>query len=456
MTVRRVLIFTPIFLVIFLIQSYLWVPTYEEQSRGNPDRLNEYITASIGDAHILNPVLSADSASSQIESMVFEGLLDRDEDLNFRGRLAESWEIFEEAFFYVSDTSIPGLGIADADRITRFLRDARQSGGVKDPALKASLSNIKEISLVQPREFVFNKKEESSVRNKKEREIEIRVRAPAKVKLTLSKVDQNLFQNLTKLLGKGYFTSFHGEKFISAIPSVGKKRLSEYANELLPATEQNPILIFYLRPNVRFHDGHVFGANDVKFTYKAIMDPKNLSPRISDYEPVKAVEVINPLTVHIVYKRLYSPAIGTWGMGILPEHLLDQKALKAEAIRAGKEPESFSMRQSSFNRHPIGCGPYIFREWKPDQYISLDRFDDYWEGRPNYKKYIYRIIPDLLTQEMEFYAGTVDTYGVQPHQVKRLKNDPEYQSFSGLSFGYTYIGYNMRREPFMTFGFVWP
>jgi len=58
------------------------------------NRLNEYITASIGDAHILNPVLSADSASSQIESMVFEGLLDRDEDLNFRGRLAESWEIF--------------------------------------------------------------------------------------------------------------------------------------------------------------------------------------------------------------------------------------------------------------------------------------------------------------------------------------------------------------------------
>jgi hypothetical protein len=58
MTVRRILIYTPIVVVIFLLQSYLWVPTYEEQSRGNPYRLNEYITASIGDAHILNPVLS--------------------------------------------------------------------------------------------------------------------------------------------------------------------------------------------------------------------------------------------------------------------------------------------------------------------------------------------------------------------------------------------------------------
>ncbi|GAJ06219.1 unnamed protein product, partial [marine sediment metagenome] len=64
MTIRKVLIFTPIVVILFLLQSYFWVPTYEQQSRGNPDRLNEYITASIGDASILNPILSADSASS--------------------------------------------------------------------------------------------------------------------------------------------------------------------------------------------------------------------------------------------------------------------------------------------------------------------------------------------------------------------------------------------------------
>ncbi|HDI78725.1 MAG TPA: peptide ABC transporter substrate-binding protein, partial [Desulfobacteraceae bacterium] len=106
------------------------------------------------------------------------------------------------------------------------------------------------------------------------------------------------------------------------------------------------------------------------------------------------------------------------------------------------------LRDSSFNRHPIGCGPFRFVEWKSDQYIVLERFEHYWEGPPNYHRYIYRIIPDPLTQEMEFYAGTIDSYPVQPHQVERLKKDPRFQSFSGLSFGYTYIGYNMRREPF--------
>jgi len=135
-------------------------------------------------------------------------------------------------------------------------------------------------------------------------------------------------------------------------------------------------------------------------------------------------------------------------MGILPEHLLNNDALRIEASRKGLDPDKMSMRQSDFSRSPVGCGPFVFKEWKSDQYIALDRFNQYWEGAPNYKRYLFRIIPDLLTQEMEFYAGTTDAYAVQPHQVQRLGKDPRYQNFSGLSFGYTYIGYNMRRQPF--------
>ena len=49
---------------------------------------------------------------------------------------------------------------------------------------------------------------------------------------------------------------------------------------------------------------------------------------------------------------------------------------------------------------------------------------------------------------MAFYAGTIDSYGAGAHQVQRLKKDPRFQVFSGLSLGFTYIGYNMRRKPF--------
>jgi ABC-type transport system substrate-binding protein len=449
MTTKRILIFAPLLLTLILLQSYFWVPTYEQQAKGNPERLNQYINASIGDAAILIPILSADSASSEIEGKVFEGLIDRDADLNFRGRLAKTWNIYEEAYFYINAAAdIPNLGRLDPQAIVELLQNSKQKENLSPPELKQTLDNIKSISLIPPHTYTVTRSNKTSPTGKKTSEIKVSVSAPARFKLALDDVDQDLFTNLKHLLGDHYFSSFRGQKYLAFQPPIDKMLQSFYARELLPAIEHNPVIVFNLRENVKFHDGHIFDAHDVKFTYDAIIDPKNLSPRIADYEPVKEVEVIDPLSVRIVYKRLYSPAIGTWGMGILPEHLLNSQALKAEALKLGQDPADFTMRQSAFKRHPIGCGPFVFREWKSDRFITLDRFDNYWEGPPHYKKYLFRVLPDLLTQEMEFYAGTIDSYGVQPHQVNRLKADPRFQSFSGPSFGYTYIGYNMRRKPF--------
>ncbi|MGD8769652.1 MAG: ABC transporter substrate-binding protein [Desulfobacterales bacterium] len=448
MTIRRVLIFAPMLLILVLLQSYFWVPTYDEQTKGNPQRLNEYITGSIGDASLLNPILTADSASSSIENMVFEGLIDRDEELRFRGRLATSWEVFEEAYFYVNPSAdVPLLDKADSETLVDFIKTAKQKNPTKNKALKDSLGCITDISVL-PSKTSWVTKPFKDPTTGKQKNINIRIRAPARIKLVLNRVDPDFFQNLSLLLGKNYFESFNGKTYLMSDSEMEKVKLESYAGELLPVIEHNPVLLFHLRPGVRFHDGHHFDAYDVKFTYESIMNPKNLSPRIADYEPVKSVTVINPLTVKIVYKRLYSPAMGTWGMGILPEHLLNHNALKEEAHRLGKDSNTFSMRQSRFNRHPVGCGPFRFQEWKSDQYIILNRFDDYWEGPPNYNKYVFRVIPDRLTQEMEFYAGTIDGYDVQPHQVKRLEKDQRFQSFSGTAFGYTYIGYNIRRKPF--------
>jgi ABC-type transport system substrate-binding protein len=449
MYTKRILILAPLVLTLILIQSYFWVPTYEQQARGNPNRLKEFINASIGDATVLNPILSAESASSEIEEKVFEGLIDRNKDLRFRGRLATGWKIYEKAYFYVNETAtVAGLGQPAPRQVIDLLENFKKKKNLSPPELKKTLDNIKAVALIPQRTYSVDRIKKDPQAAKGSARIKIKVFAPARIELTLETVDQDLFANLTHILGKTYFTGFRAEKYLSTDPPVNSELLSLYAGELLPATEHNPIIEFNLRKNVAFHDGHLFDAQDVKFTYDAIMNPKNLSPRVADYEPVKEVQVVDPLNVRIVYKRLYSPAIGTWAMGILPEHLLNAEALRKEALRLGKDPETFSMRQSAFNRHPVGCGPFVFREWKSDQFIILDRFDRYWEGPPNYKKYALRIIPDLLTQEMEFYAGTLDSYAVQPHQVKRLKDDPRFQSFSGLSFGYTYIGYNMRRQPF--------
>jgi len=431
-----------------LIQSYFWVPTYEEQARGNPDRIEEFINASIGDASILNPILSADSASSEIENLVFEGLIDRDENLRFRGRVAESWTVSEDAFFFVNPAqSIPGGAESEPEAVAGYLQALRRRPESLPVPVRTALANIQAITAVPARTDTLRRKPPSAD-GREPADLQIQINAPARIHLALRGVDPDLFTHLAAILGQEYFRSFQPGRHVSVTPAIDQKDFDALAAELLPATEHNPVIEFRLRPGVKFHDGRAVTANDVKFTYHAIMDPKNLSPRVSDFEPVKDIQVVDPHTVRIVYKRLYSPAVGTWAMGLLPEHRLNAEALHAEALRTGRDPADFSMRQSEFNRRPVGCGAFVFREWKSDQYIALDRFPDFFEGAPNYKRYLYRIIPDLLTQEMEFYAGTIDAYGVQPYQVARLKGDPRFQHFSGTSYAYSYIGYNMRRAPF--------
>jgi ABC-type transport system substrate-binding protein len=449
MTTRRLLILAPLFISLVLLQSYFWVPSYEEQARGNPQRLREFVSASIGDASLLNPILSADASSSEIESKVFEGLIDRDEELRFRGRLASGWTIYEAAYFYVNENAaIPGSSANDAQAIVRLLREKRRNPAGLPQLLQQTLANISEITLLPPQTYSIQGHLSKTADAGSDRRVEWKVEAPARIRMTLNEVDQDLFSNLALLLGDEYFRQFPATRYLKSDIPVSKEIIQQQAPKILPAVEHNPIIEFALRPGVRFHDGHLLDADDVRFTYEAIMDPRNLSPRVADYEPVKTVEVVDSLTIRIIYKRLYSPAFGTWGMGILPEHLLNDSALEKEALRRGKDPADFSIRDSEFNRRPIGCGPFVFREWQSDQYIILDRFEDYWEGPPNYEKFAFRVIPDLLTQEMEFYAGTIDSYSVQPHQVKRLKKDPRFQYFSGTSFGYSYIGYNLRRKPF--------
>lgn len=450
MDTKRILIYLPLGLILFLAQSFFWVPTYDKQAVGNPNRLVKYIHGAGADAHILNPVLSADSASSTINNLVFDGLIDLDDKLDYRPRLASSWVQYEEAYLVVPSNN----------HGQEFPAGAHEFGGWIQKALKANTvwsKNLKSVEVIAGKKItsqiavpVLDEKENPIIEKgrPKTRKVDYSFQQPDRIKFTLHKIDQDFFKPIEKLLGEEFFQSFLYAKYIHAEKASDQKILAEHYREIFPLTEHNPVIVFNLRKDVRFHDGHEFDSGDVLFTYQAIMNPKNASPRTSDYEPIKSVEPLETHKIKIVYKRLFSPAINSWFMGILPEHLLNDRALKKEADEKGVAAETFSIRDSRFNRHPVGTGLFVFKEWQSDELIRLVGNKDYWESPPEYEEYVLRILPDPLTQEMEFYAGAVDNYAVQPHQVARFKEDEKYQDFSSVGYFYSYIGYNQRNPLF--------
>ena len=449
MKLKRLLIVFPLLLVAVLLQSYFWVPTYENQTTGNPQRLRKYIEGSIADAKILNPILNADGASSNITGYVFEGLLDLDENLNLRGRLATDWHITENAYLLVNaQKRLPdGTPVTGPELVQRIAR-ALDSGAL--PELAGVLSSVR---LLPPaaRTQTITLAEKDSQGRPAPVKIAVAIEVPERLAFSLSRVDQDFFTRLQPILGDHYLEEFPYEQHIRAADAAALEQIRPRFLELLPVAEHNPVILFNLRRGVRFHDGHECTTRDVQFTYEALMNPKNLSPRTSDFEPIKDVEILDPYTVRVTYKRLYSPAITGWTMGILPEHLLNEQALQKEMdVRGLSEAAraAFGMRDSVFNRHPIGVGPFRFVEWQGDEFIHLQRSAEYWERPPEYEHIYVRVIPDLLTQEMEFRTGAIDYYTALPHQVVRYKQDDTYQSFSSLAFAYSYIGYNMRKPLF--------
>jgi ABC-type transport system substrate-binding protein len=430
MILKRILLLAPLGLVLLLAQSYFWVPAYETQVSRTPSRATKLVEASIGDARILNPILNADTSSARITDLVFDGLLDLDEDLRLRGRLAHAWRVSESAYLLVDEHARLTSGKpAPARSLAQALRRALTAAGD---------GPVESVDIVEPES-----------RTLIEGDARVEVSLPHRVRLQLSRVDPDLMQRLRALLGPDYGAGLERASWV--VSHGAQPPAARWLEERLPLLEHNPEIEFELRRDVRFHDGHAFDAGDVRFTYAALMAPENLSPRTSDFEPIKAVEIIDPHTVRVVYKRLFSPAINAWTIGILPEHLLDMTAREREIEDRALSSEaraSFGLRDSRFNRAPVGTGPFRFVEWRSDELVHLERNEAYWDGAPLFEEYFFRILPDPLTREIEFRTGAVDVYEPQPHQAARYRRDKRYQALASLRLGYTYIGYNMRRAPF--------
>ncbi len=195
-------------------------------------------------------------------------------------------------------------------------------------------------------------------------------------------------------------------------------------------------ITFVLRPNVRWHDGAPLTAEDMKFTYDKLIDPMVHTPFSSSYELVQSVELLDARTIRIRYREPFAPALESWMMGIIPEHLLEQEDLNT----------------TSFLRNPLGHGPYRFHRWKTGELIELRANPDYFEHRPHLDRYLYRIIPDQATLFLELLTGQVDWAGLIPLQYVRQTDTPylqeTYRKFRYPSFGFTYLGYNLQDPRF--------
>jgi len=200
-------------------------------------------------------------------------------------------------------------------------------------------------------------------------------------------------------------------------------------------SKDGKIWTFYLRRDVKWHDGIQFTAEDVKFTFDSILNPKVNSVRRSDFiidgQPIQ-FKVIDKYTLQAILPKPFAPFLVRSGMSVIPKHLL-----------AGKD-----INTADFNRKPVGTGPFKFSEWKTGDYIKVVRNNDYYDGQPRLAEITFKIIPDENATLVALEAGEIDEAGIPPKDYSRMKKVKGIRVYEYDALLYTYLGLNLDKPCF--------
>jgi peptide/nickel transport system substrate-binding protein len=195
-------------------------------------------------------------------------------------------------------------------------------------------------------------------------------------------------------------------------------------------------IVYHLRRGVAWHDGKPFGADDVIFTFHAIMNKNNNVPSTVGYELVTAIDKVDDHTIRVHLKQPYAPFIATFfaqsgnPYPVLPAHLL------------AKFP---NINRVDFNHQPVGTGPFVMERWQRGSRITFNANPHYWRGPPKLKRVEYEPIPDENTIVTQLQSHGIDLeYNAASANYEQLKNLPGYVTTLTPFTQYGQLALNLR------------
>ena len=173
-------------------------------------------------------------------------------------------------------------------------------------------------------------------------------------------------------------------------------------------------IVFHLREGVKFHDGTDFDAAAVKWNIDSRLDVAVKSPQRKQL--LKVVESVNALDKNTVEFKLLQPFPALMGM-------LGQR------VGFMVSPAAAEKHGEEFGSHPVGTGPFIFKEWVRGSHVVLERNPNYWENDLPYLDRIeYKDIAGSVVGIQRLVTGEIDYAGqLSPNDIRTIENNPEIE-----------------------------
>ena len=206
-------------------------------------------------------------------------------------------------------------------------------------------------------------------------------------------------------------------------------------------SEDSKLLTVVLRAGRKFHDGTPVDAKAVEFTFNRLLDPATAAPAKDQAGPLTKVTAVDDKTVTFEFSEPYAPfyfAASTSYFGII-------------------SPTAVEKLGDEFSRQPVGSGPFMFKEWKAGQEITLVRNPDYVNvredrtnpGAPYVDGIIFKNVPEVGTRIAAMETGEINILGLSRESVPRFQDDPAFQIISAEeTASINFVEFNYKRAPF--------
>lgn len=210
-------------------------------------------------------------------------------------------------------------------------------------------------------------------------------------------------------------------------------------------SNDNKTITIKILDNVYWHDGEPVTAEDVEFSYLIIGSPEYEGTRLGELERsivgmdeyhegkadrISGIEIIDEKTLSITHKEA-SPSLltGIWSYAT-PKHYL------------GDVPISEMMHSEKIRVNPIGFGPFKVKKIVPGESVEYERFDDYWNGKPNLKGVILKVVnPNVSIAALKKGEFDISTFPIS--QYDTIQDATNLQLLGVLDRSYQYIGFKL-------------
>ncbi|MGD0061248.1 MAG: ABC transporter substrate-binding protein [Verrucomicrobiia bacterium] len=191
---------------------------------------------------------------------------------------------------------------------------------------------------------------------------------------------------------------------------------------------------FKLRTGVKFHDGTPLDAPAAAFSFLRQMDKSNPA-HLPDatfaywsamFNMITAVEVVDPMTLRLRLREPNAPLLAS--LCIPAGDLISPKFID--------------------QRHPVGTGPFRFVDWVPNERITLDANPDYWDGKPQIDRLIFKVVPDSSTRLIQLQTGQIQAMdGIDPNSLPIINADKNLTLLTAPGLNVCYLAFNCQKPP---------